>query len=540
MTTPRGNGGNGNGPGLLNKNGALLPPSPSYLQQQQEAERHERLNKAWKHYTGDLTGHFRNEPGQPDINVLSNRAMPIVDTGVDFLYGKTVTFEVLLNGKPQKDAQAVLDGCWGNDNRRMVTLSKLGQNGGIFGHAFGKIIEPQPDKRRPYCRVVPLDPAQVTVMTQSDDCDTVQAYIIDYNAPASPAFQQLTVGRRQVIVRIDPDMDADDYFAGDDPDSHWEISNWVRGPNNQWYQQGAPIIWEHPWAPVVDWQNLPLANAHWGMSDIPPNIQHLNSVLNLALSNVNAIAKHHSFPWLYASGVGLGATIELAPGKITQLQAPEGKLGAVEAHGDLAGLLEFANDIRGDMDEQSRVPAVATGRMRDVPRVTSGVAFQMMYGPLLAKNTHKQRLYADGHEQLSLRMLSLCGFGDGTGQDGWQVVTKWPSPLPNDDAATAQLVMAMLQADVSQHALYEVLHLDYDQEQEYRATEAKDAMKAAMQGGALPVVGMPPQTGPNDAGPQEGSPPSPQNNPGPDPNHPAAVAQRNATAAVAKMIKGGQ
>jgi hypothetical protein len=536
---------------LVTKSGQPMPPSPNYLQAQAEAERHAALERAWKHYTGEIDGHFRREPGQPDPNVITNRASTIVDTGVDFLYGKTVRLEVLHNGKPQPEAQDVLDGCWGNDDRRMTLMSKLAQNGGIFGHVFAKIIPPNPQRQRPFCRVVVLDPAQVSVVTDPDDCDTVLAYVIEYTVPGSlsPVQQQLglTVGKRQVIVRVDPDDDADDYAGGLDPDSTWEISTWLRGPNNTWYQQGEPQTWAHPWAPIVDWQNLPLANLHWGMSDIPRNLQHLNNVLNLTLSNINAIAKHHSFPWLYASGVGLGATIELAPGKITQLQAPEGKLAAVEAHGDLAGLLSFAADVRSDMDEQSRVPAVATGRMRDLPKVTSGVAFQMMYGPLLAKNTHKQRLYGMGHEELSLRMLSLCGYGDGTGTDGWEVVTHWPSPLPNDDQSTAQLVLAMEQVGTSQHAICSVLNLDYEQEQEYKRQEAKEAMQAMLQGQALPAAPPPPspppapaspgsaagepgQTPPAQSGTQPGQPPT---------NHPAAIAQRQATAAVAKAMKGG-
>lgn len=484
--------GSGSPTGLVTKSGAAMPPSPTYLQAQAEADRHARLDAAWKWYTGDIAGPMRTEPGQPNPNVVTNRASAIVDTGVDFLFGKTVAFEVQLNGKPQKDAQAALDGCWGNDNKRMVTLSKLAQNGGIFGHVFLKVLEPNPKKRRPYSRPVVLDPAQLTVITDDDDCDTVRCYIVDYNGPASPNFSQLTVGKRQVILRVDPDDDAEDYYDGDDPDSTWEISNWVRGPNGQWYQQGAPIVWDHPWAPVVDWQNLPLANVHWGTADVPRNVQHLNSVLNLALTNANVITKHHAFPYLWASGVGLGAQLEVGPGKILQFQAPEAKLGSVDASGDVPGLLEYANDLRADMDEQTRVPAVATGRMRDLPKVTSGVAFQMMYGPLLSKNTHKQRLYSDGIEQASLRMLSLCGYGNGTGQDGWSVAVKFPSPLPNDDQSTAQLVLAMLQADVSEHAVCEVLHLDYEQEQEYKAQEAKDAAKRAIAGGLPQPPHMPP------------------------------------------------
>jgi hypothetical protein len=536
---------------LLTKNGQPMPPSSNYLQMQEEAQRHKRLDDAWQWYRGEVKGPFRPEPGQPDVNVSTNRSSAIVDTGVDFLMGHVVTLEVTYKGKPQKDAQACLDGCWGNENRRMVTFSKLAQNGGIFGHVFAKIIPPDPSRMRPYARTVPLDPAQVTVVTDPQDCDTVLAYMVQWNEGAdagggSETFNQLTIGRMQMIRRIDPDNDADEYSYGLDPDSTWEISNWMHGPGGKWFQTGAPETWDHPWAPVVDWQNLPLANMHWGASDIPPNVQHLNSVLNLTLSNINAIAKHHSFPWMYASGVGLGATIEMAPGRITQLQSPEGKITALEAHGDLAGLLAFAADLRADMDEQTRVPAIATGRFKELPRVTSGVALQMLYGPLLAKNMHKQRTYGEGIAEDSLRMLSLCGFGDGTGLDGWEVHSNWPDPLPSDDLPVAQIAQVLDAVGASQHSVFERLGLDYDEETEYKAEEAQDAMKAAMKGQAMP------QLAPAVPG-QPGGEPAPATQPGgapgaavgagvpgtagPPVNHPAAVAARAAASAAGAAMR---
>ena len=531
-------------PAIVNKNGVALPPSVSYLQAQAQAERHKLLNDAWKHYTGDIHGPLRAEAGQPDLNVHSNRASTIVDTGVDFLYGATVRLEVTLNDKVQPKAQAALDACWGNDDRRMTLLSKLAQNGGIFGHVFAKIIPPS--DALPHGRIVPLDPSQVTVVTDPMDCDAVMCYIVEWNTTEYAGNTAYTTGRKQVIMRIDPDdpdggeYNNDEYSS--DPDATWQISNWLRGPNNTWYELGEPETWPHSWAPIVDWQNLPLANMHWGQSDIPRNIQQLNNVLDLTLSNINAIAKHHSFPWLYASGVGLGASLEIGPGKLTQLQAPEGKISAVEAHGDVPGLLSYADDVRSDMDEQSRVPAIATGRFKDLPRATSGIALQMLYGPLIAKNTHKRRLYGAGHEELSLRMLALLGFGDGTGNDGWCIKTVWQNPLPNDDQATAMMLTAATQAQMSQHFICKLLDVDYDEEQEYKKQEAQDALTAFAHGQGMPPAATPAMPG-APAPQQPGQPPAPEpsgnNGQMPPTNHPAAVAQRAAVKAVSKLAKAG-
>lgn len=531
--------------GLVGSNGRPLPASANYLATQQEINRRKELEKGWKHYIGELTRIFPRETGQHDVNVLSNRCATIVDTGVDFLFGKPVTLEVLQDGKPNKVAQAALDGCWGNERKRQTLYAKLGQNGGVFGHVFAKMVPPDKPSR-PYCRVVPVDPMQVSVSTDQDDVDTVQCYTIEWSTPSMTTVGQAE-GRRQTIERVDPD-DATEHennndAASYDTDATWLITNWYKAPGttSSWQPMGEPEVWPHQWAPVVDWQNLPLANQHWGMSDIPSNVQHLNDVLNFVQSNINKIGKHHGSPWPWVKGVSPTDKIDISTGNLIQFHSQDAELNALEAHGDIAGLMNFSADVRSDMDEQTRVPGVATGRLRDVPRVTSGVAFQMMYGPLLYKTGHKQNTYGDGLCDLSLRMLSLCGYGDGTGLDGWEVVVHWPSALPTDDASIAQLALAAKQVGMSQHFIVaQVFAQDYDTEMQYRKDEAKDELRAALQGQAMMPVRQPPGLAApgNPAGePGQAPPAQPGAQNTPPVNDPAAVAARQAAKAAGAAMK---
>jgi hypothetical protein len=544
MSTATANPGTAAG-GLVTAKGTPMPPTPTALQQQAEIARRKHLEQAWKHYRGDIAGPFRAEPGQPNVNVLTNRMSSIVDTGVDFLCGRPVVLKVDEKTKQADKVQAVLDGCWGNPRRKATLLAKLAQNGGIFGHVFAKIIPPDPAKGRPYCRVVPLDPSQCRVDTDPMDCDTVLCYTIEWNA--TDVYGQ-HLSRRQVIQRVDPDDDADEYDRGEDPDSTWQITNWQRGSSASasWVLVGEPEEWPHPWAPIVDWQNQPLANEHWGTEDIPPDVMHLNSVLNFVLSNVNSIGKSHGMPWLYSSGVGPTDVIKAEPGKLIQLHSPDAKISALEAHGDLAGLMAFAKDLRSSIDEQSRVPGVATGRIEELPRLTSGVAIRLLYQPLLSKNLHKQNTYGEGYCTLSTRMLALCGFGDGTEQNGVAVDAHWQDPMPTDDLAMAQTAVIKRQLGFSQRTLIEELGGDFDVEQDKQdAIDAHKVVKFSRGQGMPPPMqqpGMPMQ--PGDPSQQPGQQPQQQGqgNGGnlPPVNHPAAQAARAAATAAGKAMKGAQ
>lgn len=525
--------------GLVTAAGQPMPPTPTAIEAQRANERRKKLDRAWKHYTGEIAGPFHPEPGQPDVNVTVNQISTIVNTGVDFLHGRPLILKVDPESPNADAAQKALDGCWGNPRRRATLMAKLAQNGGIFGHVFAQIVPPNAAKGRPYCRVVPLDPSQVTVETDPMDCDTVTRYTIEWNA--SDVYGQ-QIARRQVIERVDPDDDADDYDRGEDPDSTWQITNWQRqtGASASWVQVGPAETWPHPWAPIVDWQNLPLANEHWGTPDATPDLLHLNSVLNFILSNINSVTKSHGMPWPWATGIGPADTISVQPGRIIQLHSPDAKIGALEAHGDLAGMLAFAEEIRLSMDAQSRVPATATGRMKDFPRLTSGVALRIALTSLLAKTGHKQNCYGEGYCTLSTRMLALCGYGDGTEQSGVQVDSHWQDPLPTDDLQMAQASLIKQQIGFSTPTLIEELGGDPDVEMDKQAASDKKKNELFAQGAGMPpalptVPGVPGEPGGNEPAPDE-----PASNGGnmPPVNHPAAIRARAAVAAAAAAVKG--
>src|SRR5258706_1456058 len=67
----------------------------------------------------------RTTDGEPDHNVLDNRCEPIVSTGIDFLYGDELTWEVLEDDgeTPDEAAQEHLDAVW-DANVKMPWLAE--------------------------------------------------------------------------------------------------------------------------------------------------------------------------------------------------------------------------------------------------------------------------------------------------------------------------------------------------------------------------------------------------------------------------------
>ncbi len=453
----------------------------------EQRRRQQAMQDAWAAYRGEFQPPLKPEPNQPDDNVLVNRCAPIVDKGVSFLFGKSLKIE-LQNADGSADGlddlQAWLDAAWGDDDDRMTLLSKLALNGAVCGEGFVKIVPANPKAGQTYPRLVVLDPQTVTAQTDPDDCDTVRQYVIEYDA-----FDYTTaapVSKRQVISRDDPDGLAA-LSGGMDSDDTWTITNYARsGVNGAWQQLGEPQTWPYPFPPIASCQNLPNANEFWGKPDLTPDIIGMNRVLNFIESNISRIIKKHAMPWPWASGTDSRALV-IEPGRIIGLPHPEAKMGFLEINtGGLTASMQFASDLRSDMDEESRVPAVALGRLVDLPKGNiSGVALQLLFQPLIEKTTQKQRLYGRLVRDVSKAMLVLGGFA----QDkiGALVIDlHWQNLLPVDDLAAAQTALALSQIGVSRPTLLQQLGYSPDAEAEKVAADAANTTVQYSRGQGLP------------------------------------------------------
>lgn len=438
---------------------------------QVDADRKRCMIDAWKAYRGDLPKPLKISADQPDDNVLSNRCEPIVNKGVSFLFGQTLKLEC--------HEQEFLDGLWGDDDERMTLLAQMAINGGVCGEVFVKLIAAQGQMRYP--RVVVMNPQIMRIITASDDCSLILAYVIEY--PGSSDYQ-----KRQIIARVDPDGLA--AIAGQyDLDDTWTITNYIRkGQAGAWYQVGENEQWPYPFAPILCCQNLPNPNEAWGTPDLTPDIIEQNKVLNFVQSNTSRILKFHAHPKTYATGLS-ASQINIGVDDLICLPSPESKLENLEMHSDLASSLNFIANIRSDMDEQSRIPAVALGRLVDLPKGNiSGVALQLLFQPLIEKTIQKQRLYGCLIRAVSRAALVVAGLLSLEEYEDYSVELHWQNLLPVDDLAAAQTGLILQQLGVSQATIMQQLGYNADDEAEKSANEQARQLTQFSRGQGMPPI----------------------------------------------------
>ncbi len=194
------------------------------------------------------------------------------------------------------------------------------------------------------------------------------------------------------------------------------------------------------------------------------------------------------------------------------LPSAESKLEALAAMENFAGLLSVAASLRDDMDEGSRVPAVALGRLESLPKGSiSGVALQLLFQPLIEKTQQKQRQYGKMIRQICRAALIIAGLIDVSRYEDYPIGLHWQSLLPNDDLQAAQTALILQQLGASTHTLLSDLGLDPEVEARKSAEEDAKKLTNFSRGQGLPPTQPPlpgqPQPGQAPAASLPGQPP---------------------------------
>ena len=366
------------------------------------------------------------------------------------------------------DAQTLIDTTWGRKEKRIPLLLDLEMNGAMAGRAFLRI---QPQKKPKTYRLIPVDPATVSVLTAPQDCETVLIFCTEYATTQEIDGKMSKVMYREEISRIDPDDDGDDGDPFADVDATWQIQHWSRvGDKGAWTPAGEPILWDYPFPPLFSCKNLPRPNSFWGTPDVTSSIIGMNTALNLNQSSINRLEKLFGGPILYANGAGQG-NIDLAPGKIIGLGTVEGKITAVALPTDTANAMTFGGDIRSNIDEQSGVPGVAIGRIKDMPHGTmSGIAIELLFQPLIKKTDKKRCLYGELIIDVCKALFVLAGMSGDI-----DVTLNWQSALPSDDLQSVQAAIAKKEIGISDTTLQQ--EIGYDPIEQANLRQVEDAAK---------------------------------------------------------------
>lgn len=430
-----------------------------------DLERQRKIAFAQRAYRGDFDPPLKKDDSPiawirnaqtPDFNVILNEIGPIVDTGLEFLFGGAFTVTVDPSTKRAADAQKFLDATWGDEDDMMTLWGEIGQNGSIGGHTFVKVQPPDGDDDG--AELEPQDPEYMSVVTDP------------HNKRKALGFQ--------IRYTLGSGMDATSYcqyiFREDTKSQQWTIQDFQsKGPTSEAWQLVDQTDWPYPYCPIQDCQNLTETKEYWGKSDATPDLIGLNKALNLNASNINKIGWHQGFPWAWASG--FAGKIEPEPGKLVKLPNAQARMGVLNVEANLQELLAHMAELRANVDQVSGVPGLATGRVAELPRgQISGIAIEMLYQRLVAKTIKKRRLYGRLIRDICGIQLYHGGFTDPDDPFSVNLKINWPDLLPVEELYSWQAAVLQQQLGVSKHTIYGSRNIDYEQEVVLKAQESED------------------------------------------------------------------
>ncbi len=502
----------------------LQPPAPTKADKARQADQ----QRAMDAYRGKFKPPFK--PEEQDVPpIIPNRCGPVVNTGMFLLVGHGVGIELAENAP--EGASDYLKAAWGDEDERIIFLQKLVINCGVYGHGFVQVIPPPRDESNQmigYARFINVDPATVSIITDEDDCDSVNTFIIDSSFPQASGGTRY---KRRIFSRVSPEQESPyGPTLVDETQATWQITTWESQGSAQAFEQVGPTLnWPYPFAPIQDCQNLPNPNEHWGLPDITPSIIDMNEAISFVESNTAKIIYNQAHDIVAIKGANPNQSpIQNEPGKWAVLP-PGTDLVTAQAHGDVANSRLFAADLRSDMDEDSGVNGIVMGRMSELPRgAISGIAIKMLYQTALQKKTSRQHTIGKLIRKLSRIHLYFGGFDPDA--NSITVTLHWEDPLPDDDLAQWQSAPLQEQVGVSKRTILSERGYDYDEELERLQEEAQNDLAGFNAG-----MGQPPQAQ-QFANQQPPNGDNQQSSQQPPPQTPESMAMQSAMKAAAAQI----
>ena len=420
------------------------------------------VNRRWETYYGKIAKPLKVKPGQVDDNLRLNFAGGVVNEGVAFLFGQDIDFVVGANstlgeseGNPHQAADDWLESCW-KQNKGMTLLQELAINGGVSGHAYLKVVEPGTVQNQgQYPRLVLVDPATISALWDPHDYKAVLKWTIQWHGVDPDTGRP--VAYRQLITK-------------DAGGASWTIVDQHSDERSSVWTTDDTAAWPYAWPPVFHCQNLPAPNQFYGMADLEDDVIEAAAAINFTASNIGRILRFHAHPKTWGSGFQ-AAQLDVAVDGTIILPSKDAALQNLEMESDLGSSLEFYKRMLEAFYAVSRTPEITTGNVGEGLGTLSGLALQVLYGPLLRKNNTKQRLYGDMLCELSSRLLEMSGRGEGL-----DVSIAWPNPLPSDPQAERLALQTDTQMGVASKAtVAEKLGYNWKLEDDRIQQETKDA-----------------------------------------------------------------
>lgn len=375
-------------------------------------------------------------------NIVINVTQKIIDQSVSLLFGESPEIET------HDESIDMLIERMEDHNLDDVFYNSLCASGSIAGHVYVKLV-PQDGT----IRWVMMNPALVTVFWRPDDGKVATAYKIQWT--------EGNTDYRQDIVRID--------------DNNWIVRDMIRRGSGNW-EITKEDNWAFPFAPIVDWQNLPNYLGYYGKTDLTSLA--LNDAINFTASNINLILKHHAHPKTIGTGVRADQLKDTAVQGFWAIESDAARVYNLEMQTDLTSSMNFLAFLRSEFFSQQRAVDVAS--VKDKVGQLTNFGLRVLFSDAIQKNATKQLLYGYGIKELVYRSLVLLGVTI----DANTIDVDFTDPMPVNDKENAERIKIELESGViSRQTASEQLGYDWAEQSAELAQEK--AMAGASLGSAL-------------------------------------------------------
>lgn len=356
-------------------------------------------------------------------NITINVTQKIIDQSVSMLFGESPEIEA------HDESIDMLIEKMEDRNLDDVFYNSLCASGSIAGHVYVKLIK-EPDT----VRWVMMNPALVTVYWKPDDGKVATAYKI--------AWTEGTTDYRQDIVRLD--------------DNNWLVRDLIRKGSGNW-EVTKEDAWQYPFAPIVDWQNLPNYLGYYGKTDLTS--LELNDAINFTASNINLILKHHAHPKTIGTGVRADQVKETAVQGFWSIENEAASVYNLEMQSDLSSSMNYLGFLRSEFFSQQRAVDIAS--MKDKVGQLTNFGLRVLFSDAIQKNETKQLLYGYGIKELVFRSLVLMGVTI----DANTIDVDFTDPMPVNDKENAERIKLELESRIiSRQTASEQLGYDWDEQ----------------------------------------------------------------------------
>lgn len=495
--------------GFLNRlltGGVSYDAEPTFYDKDAERQaRLEQYKRTWNAYLAELPDPIIQD-GPSNDNVKVNPARAIINTGVYFLFGQELKFQVspdeaerygsgtadskdTPNKTKDPDWLRALNRAW-KANRKQSFLFNLGLSGAIHGTPFVLMNPKKLGMNKEYPELQLIDPANVDVEWDPNDCNKVTKFYIEFITEAEGKEPVLRI--KEIWANRDEEdeivswsiQDFEQPMIFSSITAAWSPAAGERVPVS------PEIPWPYSWPPIEYCQNIELPHMFWGLSDLDESSVEVIESIQRSMSSMNKIVRIHASPRMFAKNVMPDQVdeINVSADNIIALPNMESDLQVLQTLSNLSPSIQYADKQRQMLLEMVQVPAIALGQFDSASTAISGVTLSILYAPILQKNDLKRVSYGDMIERINYKMLALMGHEDTETYED-QLILVWPEAMPGSSYLERQTLSQDQLLGASNYTLLSRLGYDPKEERQHYLEEQEEMMEMTKKYAPEPAFG---------------------------------------------------